>query len=123
MSKISIVLAVLCAIHCAATPILLSIAPVLLGEFAHNWWLEAMMLGGGLVLGGYALIKGLLNQHERWEPLLLFLLGFSIILLGQTLDFHVMEHILTATGASFWIVAQLYNVHLEHKTHQCENHA
>ena len=65
---IGIGLSVLCAIHCAATPVLIAMLPTLgLSAFEQPWVHQAMFVGC-LLLAGNAVMRGFRVHGRRWVP-------------------------------------------------------
>ncbi len=87
----------LCAIHCLAIPVLLS-----LGLLGGAGWLETPLLEWGLVItaiiiGSWAIGKGFFKDHRRLSPVIWALVGFSILAISRFLE-HDLEHFATAVG-------------------------
>lgn len=103
-------LALLCAIHCALTPILLSTSPILVGQWLHNEWFEWGMLGLSAVLGLYPLYKGFI-RHQNLKPFFRMSIALSIFLLSLVCLHHTEWLGTTANfmGAGWMISAQSLN--------------
>ena len=121
ISRLSTWLAILCAIHCALTPIIISVAPVLAGSLAHNHWLEWLLIGGSIGLGAYPLLRDFARSHRNFLPGTLFAGGFVLILAAHYFHLHEWEYALTILGAGLLIAAQVINVRLAAKC-ACELH-
>lgn len=79
---IGISASVACAIHCLALPFLISALPLLGLEVLANHWIEYSVIILSLLLAVVALSHGFTRHHQRFLPILLVILGFSIILIG-----------------------------------------
>lgn len=103
-------MAVICAIHCAITPIFLTASPLLVGQWLHSEWMEASMIGLSMILGGIPLYKGFM-QHKMRKPILFFVIALLLFSLN-ILFFHEIVSLsitLSLTGASLMIAAQMLN--------------
>lgn len=70
---VGIALSVLCAIHCAATPVLLAMLPALgLSTFGLSTleqpWVHQALFVGCVLLAGFALLRGFRVHGRRWVP-------------------------------------------------------
>lgn len=70
----------LCAVHCAATPLLLSALPLFGASFLAHPRLEMAMIVCSLVFGIAVLTHGYLRHHRQARALIC--LGFGVVLLG-----------------------------------------
>lgn len=123
MDRFGIGLSTLCAIHCAATPILMGVLPSIANVFAHGAFhiITFIMLVG---IAALTLVRTFF-QHRRFVPLAIGLLGIALAALGLAADelfphahahshAHAsgelpMEEILTFVGSMFLIVAHWKN--------------
>lgn len=116
-------LAVLCAIHCALMPLIISFLPALVGGVMEAEWLEFVLLGGGVGLGGMALFRGF-SVHKNHLPLIglgvaSVLFSISLFVLGEG---SASEIIVNLNGAGILAGAQLYNGRLIHRhTASCQH--
>ena len=72
-----------CAIHCALLPLFMTSLPLFGTNIIHNPWFEAGMILLALAIGSYSLFHGYKKHHHSTLPLLLFVLGFSFLVLKQ----------------------------------------
>lgn len=103
-------MALICAIHCALTPILLTASPLLVGQWMHSAWMEGGMIGISMILGGIPLYKGYL-QHQNSKAFQYFAVAM-LFLISNILFFHdiaVLSVVLSLTGAGLMIAAQSMN--------------
>lgn len=70
----------LCAIHCLAWPILLSLPAF--GSSLGIPWLEPALIALAVVLASWALGRGW-RVHRAWQPIAWAVLGFGLIALGR----------------------------------------
>ena len=72
-----------CAIHCALLPLFLSSLPLFGINIINHTGFEAGMILLALVIGSYSLYHGFRKHHHNPFPLLLFLGGFTLLVLKQ----------------------------------------
>ncbi|MCO5234289.1 MAG: MerC domain-containing protein [Chitinophagales bacterium] len=115
IGKISTALSVLCAIHCAATPVLVIFLPFL-GNHSSDWF-EIAMIVFIIILGGSSILHGLRGHHHNKFPAIFF--GVGVILMITGLFLH-SEHqttihtVVMVTGGIFSAIGQIYNLKLSH---------
>lgn len=89
----------LCAAHCAAMPLLLPLLPLAGLEFLASHALDLAFVAGAILLGGFAVARGLRHHRDRGVG---FAFGFasSLLVLGVAVghDGHAHEAILVAGG-------------------------
>jgi predicted ABC-type exoprotein transport system permease subunit len=83
----SVGLSFLCSIHCIATPIFILFVPFFKNLHEYNTYLEILLLLSVLLLGGSSLIHDFRSHHKKALPVILFLIGFLILVSGH-LFFH-----------------------------------
>lgn len=98
----------LCALHCAALPFLLTLAPLAGLQFLANPWVEYafILLSAGIAC--YALIPGYW-QHRKPLALVLVVIGFLFIGFAHSLAPEDYEAIFTPVGATIIALAHLIN--------------
>ncbi|MBS0026101.1 MerC domain-containing protein [Chitinophaga sp. 22321] len=72
-----------CAVHCALLPLLITILPLLGSNMLENVALEYGLLSFSFLVGCFSLGRGYFRYHRRVAPLLLFVLGFALLLGGH----------------------------------------
>ena len=102
----------LCALHCALLPVLLT-----LSAFGSLYFLEAPAFEYSFIfisfaIASFSLIQGYRKHHRRWNALSLAAIGFSCILMGQVFEGVLWEAILSAIGGSLVAIAHLVNLRL-----------
>jgi hypothetical protein len=80
---LGITASVLCAIHCAVLPLLLSGLPILGINIIHNLYFEYGMIFLAFLIGSRALLHGFRRHHRRIVPLLLFTGGLLLLVAKQ----------------------------------------
>ncbi|SEK68350.1 MerC mercury resistance protein [Chitinophaga rupis] len=101
----------LCAIHCALLPVLITLLPLLGAHLLENEKLEYGLMACTFVIGCLALFRGYRHQHRQLLPLLLFLAGFAGLLLGHYAMPPLWRPIVITAGALLIIIAHIWNLH------------
>ena len=99
----------LCAIHCAALPFLLSMAPLAGLQFLDNHWIEYIIILLSFFIASSALIHGYRRHHHKLLALTVAVIGFVLIGAGQLLDPEWKEVLLTSSGGATIAIAHLIN--------------
>jgi len=108
----------LCSVHCVLLPILLSSLPVAGINLLENFWIEAGMVCIAFTVGVIAFYQGCFKKHKNKKPLLLFVIGFSFLLVNLIKDSNLL-----VLGASLLIVsAHFWNYRLLSKHYKCAKH-
>ena len=105
----------LCAVHCAGLPFLLSFAPLLGLGFLGNSWIEYGIIFISFLVASFALIRGYTTCHRKPLALIVVFFGFVLISLGHSLGLEALEVILTSIGAV--IVATAHIINWKHMRH------
>jgi hypothetical protein len=103
-------LALLCGIHCALTPIVIAVTPVMAGSLLNAEWLEMLLIGSGFLFAGITVGRAYLRHHGKFQPVLIVLTGLLIAACGWLLLSHSWQHLTTFIGAGMLIAAQVQNV-------------
>ena len=108
---------VICAIHCALLPLLLTSLPLFGINIIHHLGFELGMIALALVIGSYSMYHGYKKHHHRLTPWLLFLLGGGFLVLKQLCpDYQLL---LLVPAVALIIYAHLLNV----RSCRSHNHA
>ncbi len=78
MDKIGITASVLCAIHCAFLPILITALPLLGIGFLVKGWTESLMVLLSILIAGIS-IGTSYKAHRKFLPLVLLIIGLTTI--------------------------------------------
>jgi hypothetical protein len=100
----------LCAVHCAVLPLLITALPLLGLEMLENEKLEYGLLGFSFFVGCTSLFRGYRRHHHHIPPLLLFAAGFVLLLLGHFMAEHYWEPLIITVGALMIVTAHLWNL-------------
>jgi hypothetical protein len=98
----------LCALHCAALPFLLTMAPLAGIQFLGNPWVEKSMILLSFGIACYALVPGY-RLHRKPLALILVALGLSCIGFAHTVAPEDFEAVFTPIGGGLIAVAHLIN--------------
>jgi MerC mercury resistance protein len=98
----------LCAVHCAATPVIVAALPFLGRQLSSAHWLEALLIGVAACIG-YVTLGTSFRRHGRLAPLLLLTLGLLLVVLGHTLLPESVETAAAVAGGLTLASAQLVN--------------
>lgn len=108
LDKIGIGASLLCAIHCAALPVLFTTLPLLGVELLENEKVELGFILFSLVVGSVALYNGYKKHHHK-KPLALFITGISLLLFANFFLEESTETIVKMAGAATIILAHVLN--------------
>ncbi|QJD98317.1 MerC domain-containing protein [Mucilaginibacter robiniae] len=114
LDHIGISLSLLCAIHCAMLPLILTVLPLLgLGFLASEYW-EIGIIGSSLIVGCTSLISSYIKNRVVM-PLLILVAGFTIITIGKLCITEAYEWMFMTAGGLLVATAHFYNWRLIHK--------
>ncbi len=99
----------LCALHCAALPLLLSMAPLAGLQFLENPWIEYSIILLSFFIASNALIHGYRKIHHKKLALSIAIVGFLLIGSGQVLESEWIEIFLMTCGGTMIAIAHLIN--------------
>lgn len=108
VEKVGFYLSLACAIHCIATPILITVLPFLGSSFIsdHSW--EIWFIGGSLILAG-VLLYGDFRKHKNPIPLLLLTGSLGVKIAEMVWLGHKFEFLTGSLGALFIALAYYFN--------------
>jgi len=99
----------LCAIHCAALPFLLTMAPLAGLQFLENPWIEYSIILLSFLIASNALVHGYRKHHKKPLALIMAVAGFVLIGIGQFIHAEWQEVVFMATGGTVIAIAHLVN--------------
>ncbi len=89
----------ICAVHCAAMPLIITLLPLIGLSFLANEWVEWTLIGISAVLGVSSLCLGY-RQHRSRRALAMLSVGLALIVIG-----HIAEkHVTSAYGVSLLVL-------------------
>ncbi|MEH6307749.1 MerC domain-containing protein [Olivibacter sp. CPCC 100613] len=98
MDRIGITASVLCAIHCALMPFVITLLPLIGLEFLSSPWVEISVIALSVLIGVTSLIPSYVKYHRKLAPLLLLIIGFILIFGAHLLGLHELEPVLVPLG-------------------------
>lgn len=113
LKRVGFFLSLICAIHCAAVPLIILVVPAISTELLHNKFLELGLIVLGALVAGKMLSRDFLHIHKHAFPLLLSLLGFIIQLIGLYAAGHNNSHLVLMAGSVIIALAYLANWRLK----------
>ena len=99
----------LCALHCAALPFLLSLAPLAGLQFLDNPLIEYAIILLSFFIASNSLVRSYRKHHQNLIALIVALVGFTLIGAGQFLEPEWKEVLLTSSGGATIAIAHLIN--------------
>lgn len=118
-----VLMSIICAIHCAATPFLLSAMPAFAGLWLSET-LEWVMIGSGLFFSVFTLLRGY-QIHQNPRPLQLLGIGGLFFLIANLFlhshDFSWSHTLMNLSGGFFMIISQRIN-HTSKASCSCSKH-
>jgi hypothetical protein len=105
------VASLLCAIHCSALPILISLGLIGTNSLAHNHMVDWVVIGLGILIASYSLIGDYIKSHRNLYPLTLAAIGFIFLLVGM-IDHHGWMLIFSVTGGLIVATSHIINHYL-----------
>jgi hypothetical protein len=117
---VGIATSVICAIHCALLPILLTTLPVFGVNIIHNSYFEWGMIMLAFTIGSYSLFHGYVKHHRLLMPILVFSFGFMFLVLKQFYTQFSIPFLLIAVACI--ITAHFYNYRLCHRSRCASPH-
>ena len=96
-----------CAIHCAVLPLLATSLPLFGINIIHNLFFEWGMIALAFVVGVYSLMHGYIKHHRSFIPVLVFMIGFLLLVTKQF--FHEYESFLLIPAVILIIGAHYQN--------------
>ncbi|WP_299365628.1 MerC domain-containing protein [Winogradskyella sp.] len=106
---IALTSSLICAIHCAAIPIVLSFSSLSSLHFLENPYIEWFFICLGVIFVFISLWPSYKKIHHKLKPLLFASLGFILIAIGRFEFTELWEISNTVLGASLVSVAHYFN--------------
>jgi len=116
--KVGASLSFACAIHCAATPLLITFLPMWGLGFLASHEVEWILIGLSIVIAFYVLYKDFKKKHKKYLPSILAAGGFLMIFTGHV--FHDLEIIFAVSGGLIITFAYLVNWRMIQKSPNCD---
>ncbi|ASU36600.1 MerC domain-containing protein [Mucilaginibacter xinganensis] len=109
LDNVGMTASILCAVHCAVVPFLITSLPLLGLGFLANPWVEWSMILFALLIGFYAIGLSYFRSHRRVLPLILLFGGFLIIITGHLYITNWREAIIVPFGGLLIATAHFFN--------------
>jgi hypothetical protein len=109
----------ICAVHCALLPLLFMALPLTGMKVFHNEILDFALIGTSFTVGCFALLRGYKKHHHKKNPLLLFSLGFPILVIAHFFLKKEASIIVITIAAVLIIAAHLINWNAIRTKHHC----
>ena len=110
---------IICAIHCAITPLLLSSLPLFGVNLVHNIWVELLLLAVAFVIGLSTLWHGYKRHHHKILTLGVFSLGILLFVLHQFIEFPYSTWVFIVPGVVAILSAHLLNHRFCRQANHC----
>ena len=111
---VGVAASLLCAIHCAVLPLILTSLPILGIDLIHDPYFEWGMIFLAIGIGVYSLYHGFIKHHRRLLPFILFATGALLLITKQLL--HDQQTLFLFLAVPFIIAAHWMNYRLCHKS-------
>ncbi len=117
LDKIGICVSLLCAVHCALLPLIITLLPLIGFGFLANNYFEMAIIATSLLIG-YTSLRGSYRKHCNKTPLIIITQGFAIIFIGKMLIAQHYEWLFLTAGGLLIATAHFYNSRLSMHTHE-----
>jgi hypothetical protein len=108
LDKIGLTASVLCAIHCAFLPVILTILPIISIGFLMKGYIENVMIASSILIALISLGSAY-KIHQKWLPLVLLLIGLTIIAIVHLFLPENLEPFVLPVGGLTIAVAHYFN--------------
>jgi hypothetical protein len=109
----------ICAIHCALMPLLVTSLPLFGVNLIENIWVELALLLFAFVVGFYSLWHGYRRHHHRIITLLIFSAGITLFVVHQFVEVPYYGITLILPGVISVLSAHYLNYRLCRKANHC----
>lgn len=121
IDKVGIALSSACAVHCAAAPILITLAPLVgLGAIVDHKY-ESVLILITFGLASLSVGWGFVKTHRQFLPLGILLLGIALISLAELSLIDFPSPALMALGGLSIAVSHFINARLCKTCHDCDH--
>ncbi len=120
LDKLGIWISSLCALHCLALPVIVSLLPLVGSSFFAQAWFERAILTGSIIIGAVALISGAARYHGRYYPLALLVAG-GVIYWNKGFFGEEIEPLAVTLGAALIVAGHWINMRLCRQCRCCKD--
>lgn len=96
----------LCAIHCAALPILISLGVLSSAVIENHVFFEWTIIGLSAIIASWSILRSYFKSHRNFIPMAMVILGFVFLVINQGLHIHTW---LLVTGGLLIAAAHVLN--------------
>lgn len=104
----------ICAIHCIAVPLILSLGVVNSGHWVHNHTFDIVVIVIGVIIASLSLLSDY-KKHQSYFPILCIVIGFSFLAVGLKFEHSIYHMIWSVVGSCFVMTAHITNWKLSRK--------
>jgi MerC mercury resistance protein len=117
LDKIGICVSLLCAVHCAMLPLIITLLPLIGFKFLANEYFEMAIIASSLLIG-YTSLRGSYRKHYNSKPLIIITQGFMVIFIGKIFVATHYEWLFLTAGGLLIATAHFYNSRLSMHAHE-----
>jgi hypothetical protein len=110
-----------CAIHCALIPIVAGLLPLLGLSFLGNHALEDTVIVSAFIIASLSLLPSYFRVHQKLHAIVLFVIGFALIILGHAITQEWLAAPLAVSGGLGVAIAHLVNHRECKKCPRCQD--
>ncbi len=111
----------LCAVHCAALPIWMTIGTLGGMVWLENPFFEGIFIAASVGIAAWSLSRSYWLHHHQWTALKIVAAGFLLLLAGRLVE-NAWEVALTVAGGITIAAAHWVNWRLSKNCKQCAHH-
>ena len=120
--KFGLFLSILCVIHCAITPIVLTLAPLAGSQIFHSHFLEFGLIALSLAIAFYGIVRNS-RQNLPIQLALILVTGGTLAIIANFLFLPEAAEVYAMSAGGLMIASgQVINVRQGHKAAGCEIH-
>ncbi len=101
----------LCAIHCSAIPVFISLGLLSSSHWLHDHMVDWIVIGSGILIAGYSLVGDYIRGHRELKPLIIASIGFGFLFLGM-IEHHGWMLMFSVLGGLMVAWAHILNMSL-----------
>lgn len=111
LDKIGTAFSWVCAVHCLATPFVVSFVPLLSLSFIAEEGFEYVLIGISSAIGVISLLPSFLSRHKKLRTILFFISGISLIIFADVVFEESLpgKLIFVLLGAGFISLSHMIN--------------
>ncbi len=110
-----------CAIHCALIPIVAGVLPLVGLSFLGNHAIEDTVMVSAFIVASLSLVPSYFRVHQKMLALVLFAVGFALIILGHAITQEWMAVPMAVSGGLGVAIAHWINHRECKKCPRCQD--